>query len=87
MAPSVLTLAATGTWRGCGWRGVAQEGFDDDESGEKERGEGSTAALIDDPVWVMNSVPVAAKVNTLGAIYEHGLIGTYMKWYVISSIF
>ena len=66
---------------------MAQEGFDDDERGEKERGEGSTAALIDDPVWVMNSVPVAAKVNTLGAIYEHGLIGTYMKWYVISSIF
>ena len=38
-------------------------------------------------VWVMNTVHVAAKVNTLGAIYERGLIGTYMKWYVISSIF
>ncbi|KAG5082486.1 hypothetical protein JHK84_052524 [Glycine max] len=27
----------------------------------------------------MNIVPVAAKVNTLGAIYKRGLIGTYMK--------
>ena len=49
--------------------------------------DGSIDALIDDPVWVMNTVHVAAKVNTLGAIYERGLIGTYMKWYVISSIF
>ncbi|KAH1235132.1 putative methyltransferase PMT13 [Glycine max] len=41
---------------------------------------GFAAALIDDPVWVMNTVPVEAEVNTLGAIYERGLIGTYMNW-------
>ncbi|KAK9910588.1 hypothetical protein M0R45_034544 [Rubus argutus] len=38
------------------------------------------AALVDDPVWVMNIVPVEAQVNTLGAIYERGLIGTYQNW-------
>ncbi|KAL6126093.1 hypothetical protein ACLB2K_074144 [Fragaria x ananassa] len=38
------------------------------------------AALVDDPVWVMNIVPVEAEVNTLGAIYERGLIGTYQNW-------
>lgn len=43
---------------------------------------GFAAALIDDPVWVMNTVPVEAEVNTLGVIYERGLIGTYMNWYV-----
>ena len=42
---------------------------------------GFAAALVDDPVWVMNSVPVEAKVNTLGVIYERGLIGTYQNWY------
>ncbi|XVF12445.1 hypothetical protein REPUB_Repub08aG0119000 [Reevesia pubescens] len=41
---------------------------------------GFAAALIDDPVWVMNVVPVEAKVNTLGVIYERGLIGTYQSW-------
>ena len=66
---------------------MAQEGFDGDERGEKERGGGFAAALIDDLVWVMNIVPVAAKVNTLGAIYKRGVIGTYMNWYAISSIF
>ena len=66
---------------------MAQEGFDGGERGEKERDGGFAAALIDDPMWVMNTVLVEAKVNTLGAIYERGLIGTYMKWYVISSIF
>jgi len=38
---------------------------------------GFVAALIEDPVWVMNVVLVQAKVNTLGAIYEPGLIGIY----------
>lgn len=38
------------------------------------------AALIDFPVWVMNVVPVEAKINTLGVIYERGLIGTYHNW-------
>ncbi|XP_057752510.1 probable methyltransferase PMT15 [Arachis stenosperma] len=41
---------------------------------------GFAAALVDDPVWVMNVVPVEAEINTLGAIYERGLIGTYQNW-------
>ncbi|GAB4861829.1 hypothetical protein Ancab_037085 [Ancistrocladus abbreviatus] len=41
---------------------------------------GFAAALADDPVWVMNVVPVEAKVNTLGVIYERGLIGIYQSW-------
>lgn len=41
---------------------------------------GFAAALVDDPVWVMNIVPVEARVNTLGVIYERGLIGTYQSW-------
>jgi SAM-dependent methyltransferase len=41
---------------------------------------GFAAAMINDPVWTMNIVPVEAKVNTLGAIYERGLIGTYQNW-------
>jgi Putative S-adenosyl-L-methionine-dependent methyltransferase len=44
---------------------------------------GFAAALIDDPVWVMNMVPNLASVNTLGVIYERGLIGTYQDWYVL----
>lgn len=41
---------------------------------------GFAAALIDFPVWVMNVVPAEAKINTLGVIYERGLIGTYHNW-------
>ncbi|KAH6835736.1 S-adenosyl-L-methionine-dependent methyltransferases superfamily protein, partial [Perilla frutescens var. hirtella] len=41
---------------------------------------GFAANLIQDPLWVMNVVPVEAKPNTLGAIYERGLIGTYQTW-------
>ncbi|OMO97918.1 putative S-adenosyl-L-methionine-dependent methyltransferase protein [Corchorus olitorius] len=41
---------------------------------------GFAASLINDPVWVMNVVPVEAQVNTLGVIYERGLIGTYQNW-------
>lgn len=41
---------------------------------------GFAAALVDDPVWVMNVVPVNVKVNTLGVIYDRGLIGTYQDW-------
>lgn len=41
---------------------------------------GFAAALVKDPVWVMNVVPIEARVNTLGAIYERGLIGTYQSW-------
>lgn len=47
---------------------------------------GFAAALIDYPLWVMNAVPVEAKVNTLGVIYERGLIGTYQNWYT-SALF
>eukprot|EP00252_Welwitschia_mirabilis_P017018 TRINITY_DN37847_c0_g1_i1.p1 TRINITY_DN37847_c0_g1~~TRINITY_DN37847_c0_g1_i1.p1 ORF type:complete len:393 (-),score=65.37 TRINITY_DN37847_c0_g1_i1:180-1214(-) len=41
---------------------------------------GFAAALINYPVWVMNVVPQHLENNTLGAIYERGLIGTYMDW-------
>ncbi|XVF73272.1 hypothetical protein PTKIN_Ptkin12aG0188600 [Pterospermum kingtungense] len=41
---------------------------------------GFAAALGDDPVWVMNVVPVEAEINTLGAVFERGLIGTYQNW-------
>ena len=41
---------------------------------------GFAAALVDDPVWVMNVVPIEAKVDTLGVIFERGLIGTYKSW-------
>lgn len=44
---------------------------------------GFAAAMVDDPVWVLNVVPVDAEVNTLGVIYERGLIGTYQNWYDI----
>lgn len=41
---------------------------------------GFAAALSKYPVWVMNVVPSDAKNNTLGIIYERGLLGTYMDW-------
>uniref|UniRef100_A0A1D1ZKE9 Methyltransferase n=2 Tax=Anthurium amnicola TaxID=1678845 RepID=A0A1D1ZKE9_9ARAE len=41
---------------------------------------GFAAALSNYPVWVMNVVPSDSKNNTLGVIYEKGLIGTYMDW-------
>uniref|UniRef100_A0A5B7BLC1 Methyltransferase n=1 Tax=Davidia involucrata TaxID=16924 RepID=A0A5B7BLC1_DAVIN len=41
---------------------------------------GFTAALSKYPVWVMNVVPFDANNNTLGVVYERGLIGTYMNW-------
>ncbi|BAT85733.1 hypothetical protein VIGAN_08245300 [Vigna angularis var. angularis] len=43
---------------------------------------GFAAALIDDPLWVMNTVPIEAEFNTLGVIYERGLIGTYQNWFM-----
>jgi hypothetical protein len=43
---------------------------------------GFAAAMIDDPVWVMNVVPVEAEINTLGVVFQRGLIGTYQNWYV-----
>ncbi|KAK9103402.1 hypothetical protein Sjap_020656 [Stephania japonica] len=41
---------------------------------------GFAAALVDDPSWVMNIVPPEAMINTLGVVYERGLIGTYQNW-------
>lgn len=43
---------------------------------------GFAAAMSKYPAWVMNVVPVNFANNTLGIIYERGLIGTYMDWYV-----
>lgn len=40
---------------------------------------GFSAALIDDPVWVMNVVSAYA-ANSLGVIYDRGLIGTINDW-------
>lgn len=45
-------------------------------------GLGSFAAAIQSPkLWVMNVVPTIAEKNTLGVIYERGLIGIYHDWY------
>ncbi|KAK8914514.1 putative methyltransferase PMT19 [Platanthera zijinensis] len=41
---------------------------------------GFAAALAMYPVWVMNVIPENSLINTLGIIYERGLIGTYMNW-------
>lgn len=41
---------------------------------------GFAAALAGDKVWVMNVVPYDSRDNTLGVIYERGLIGTYQNW-------
>ncbi|KAK3034868.1 hypothetical protein RJ639_033231 [Escallonia herrerae] len=40
---------------------------------------GFAAALLSDPAWVMNVVPVR-KPSTLGVIYDRGLIGVYHDW-------
>lgn len=42
---------------------------------------GFAAALLQHPLWVMNVVPSnTARADTLGVIYERGLIGTYHDW-------
>ncbi|MCO5568693.1 hypothetical protein L7F22_022392 [Adiantum nelumboides] len=41
---------------------------------------GFATALVKDKVWVMNVVPSSAKLDTLGVVYERGLIGTYQDW-------
>ncbi|XVE81129.1 hypothetical protein DITRI_Ditri15bG0038000 [Diplodiscus trichospermus] len=41
---------------------------------------GFASAMDKYRVWVMNVVPSVAKMNTLGIVYERGLIGTYMNW-------
>ncbi|KAJ4961855.1 hypothetical protein NE237_021765 [Protea cynaroides] len=44
-------------------------------------GLGSFAAALESPkLWVMNVVPTIADKNTLGVIYERGLIGIYHDW-------
>ncbi|KAH7659179.1 putative S-adenosyl-L-methionine-dependent methyltransferase protein [Dioscorea alata] len=44
-------------------------------------GFGGFAAALESPkLWVMNVVPTIAKKNTLGVIYERGLIGIYHDW-------
>ncbi|ERM94450.1 hypothetical protein AMTRI_Chr04g252930 [Amborella trichopoda] len=44
-------------------------------------GLGGFAAAIESPKsWVMNVVPTIAEKNTLGVIYERGLIGIYHDW-------
>eukprot|EP00850_Spirogloea_muscicola_P011908 SM000075S21997 [mRNA] locus=s75:524242:526161:- [translate_table: standard] len=41
---------------------------------------GFAAALAEDPVWVMNTVPPMVTNDTLGIIHERGLIGVYHDW-------
>lgn len=41
---------------------------------------GFAAALARYPLWVMNVVPAHSDPDTLGMIYERGLIGTYHDW-------
>jgi len=44
-------------------------------------GLGSFAAALESPKsWVMNVMPTIAKKDTLGVIYERGLIGVYHDW-------
>lgn len=44
-------------------------------------GVGAFAAAVFSPSsWVMNVVPTAAELSTLGVIYERGLIGMYHDW-------
>ncbi|KAJ0049347.1 hypothetical protein Pint_15212 [Pistacia integerrima] len=44
-------------------------------------GLGSFAAAIQSPkLWVMNVMPTIAEKDTLGVIYERGLIGIYHDW-------
>lgn len=40
---------------------------------------GFAAAVLSDPVWVMNVVP-SRNPSTLGVIYDRGLIGLYHDW-------
>ena len=40
---------------------------------------GFAAALVDDPLWVMNVVSSYA-ANTLPVVFDRGLIGTYHDW-------
>lgn len=46
---------------------------------------GFAAALQSPKLWVMNVMPTIAEKNTLGVIYERGLIGIYHDWYSFLS--
>lgn len=49
-------------------------------------GLGGFAAALDSPkLWVMNVVPTIAE-NTLGVVYERGLIGIYHDWYALLMV-
>lgn len=51
-------------------------------------GLGGFAAALESPKsWVMNVVPNIAEENTLGVIYERGLIGIYHDWYGFKIMF
>ncbi|KAM0858201.1 hypothetical protein ACQ4PT_047982 [Festuca glaucescens] len=41
---------------------------------------GFAAALVGDPMWVMNMVPTVGNSTTLGVVFERGLIGNYQDW-------
>ncbi|KAL6654912.1 hypothetical protein ACP70R_008377 [Stipagrostis hirtigluma subsp. patula] len=41
---------------------------------------GFAAAIFSPKSWVMNVVPTAAELSTLGVVYERGLIGMYHDW-------
>lgn len=44
-------------------------------------GLGGFAAALESPrLWVMNVMPTIAEKDTLGVIYERGLIGIYHDW-------
>lgn len=44
-------------------------------------GMGGFAAALESPkLWVMNVMPTVAEKDTLGVIYERGLIGIYHDW-------
>ncbi|KAL9999823.1 putative S-adenosyl-L-methionine-dependent methyltransferase [Helianthus debilis subsp. tardiflorus] len=44
-------------------------------------GLGSFAAALESPKsWVMNVMPTVSKKDTLGVIFERGLIGIYHDW-------
>ncbi|KAL0364020.1 UNVERIFIED_CONTAM: putative methyltransferase PMT2 [Sesamum angustifolium] len=69
--------------------GVSVEAYQEDNKQWKKHvpqhymnaGFGGFAAALHSPkLWVMNVVPTIAEKNTLGVIYERGLIGIYHDW-------
>lgn len=45
---------------------------------------GFAAAVIDDPLWVMNVVS-SYSANSLPVVYDRGLIGTHHDWYATNT--